>query len=181
MGGEPVRAGKHVFLCFALLSLLSGCSLLKDWNERQDIHASMLQGQTLLERGDFEGSLRQYQKVLSLAGSAPPGDTATFNMGLIYAHPLNPHRDNEQALGFFGRVIDDHPDSSWAAQAKIWTSVLRDAEQSRREMEQAKEVIEKSRQEIERARQIIQKSKQVMEKSQQVDIEIEQKRRERRK
>jgi tetratricopeptide (TPR) repeat protein len=172
MGGEPVRTGKYVFLCFALLSLLPSCSVLKDWSDQREIHASMLQGQALLERGDFEGSLRQYQKVLSLAGADPPADGATFAIGLIYAHPQNPQKNNEKALGSFTRVIDGHPYSSWVEQAKIWTGVLREIEKSRHEIERAKEVIEKSRQEVERARQIIEKSKQV-------DIEIEQKRRER--
>jgi TolA-binding protein len=139
----------------------------------------MVQGQALLERGDFDGSLQHYRRVLLLAGSGPPADSALFNIGLIYAHPENPRRDNEKAVGSFNTVVDRYPQSQWVGQAKIWLGVLREAEKSRDDIERARVVIENFRQEVEKSRQVIEKSKQVIERSRQVDIEIEQKRRDR--
>jgi tetratricopeptide (TPR) repeat protein len=80
--------------------------------------------QQLLGKGDYEGSLRESQKVLELAKDNSPADTAVFHMGLIYAHPNNPKKDNKRAIGFFGRVVKSYPDSPWIEQAKIWVGVL---------------------------------------------------------
>ena len=45
-------------------------------------------------------------------------------MGLVYAHPKNPKKDNKRAIAFFNRVVKSYPDSPWTEQAKIWVGVL---------------------------------------------------------
>jgi len=198
MGGKPVRPGQQVLLCLALLGLVSGCSLLTDLRERAEIRDAMVQGQALFDRGDFSGSLREYQRVQSLARETSPSDAASFSIALIYADPRNPQRDNQQAIGGFRGVIARHPESPWVDQSRIWIAVLEDLartkreieesklevekskqalEQSRREIEKSKQLLDQSKQEIEKLKQEVEKSKQVLEKSRQVDIEIEQKRR----
>jgi hypothetical protein len=72
--------------------------------------------------------VRENQKVLAMAKQETPADTATFNMGLIYAHPKNPKKDNKRAIGFFNRVIKSFPESPLVEQAKIWVGVLDDVE-----------------------------------------------------
>ena len=97
-------------------------------------------------------------------------------------------------------LVAAHPQSPWAAQAKIWMAVLDEKERSNATLEKSrqateklqaeidrlnrlieisKEEVEKSRQEVERSKQVVEQSKQALEKSNQVDIEIEQKKRER--
>jgi hypothetical protein len=198
MGGKPVRAGQQVFLCLALLSLIAGCSYFSELAQRGEINDSMRRGQVLFARGDFSGSLEEYQRILSIAQGSPPSDLASFNTGLIYAHPGNPLRDDQKAIGAFQWVITHHPESPWVDQSRIWIGVLEDLaqakrqiaeskremeksnqalERSRREVELAKQTLGQSKQEIDKLRQEIEKSKQASEKSRQVDIEIEQKRR----
>jgi len=165
----------------------------------------MLQGQTLFARGDFSGSLKEYQRVQSLAQEASPSDAASFNIALIYADPRNPLRDNQKAMGAFQGIMARYPESPWVDQSRIWIATFEDLaqtkweieeskleveksrqviEQSQREVEksnklldQSKQEIEKLKQEIEKSKQEIERSKQVLEKSRQVDIEIERKRR----
>ena len=198
MGGKPVRPGQQVFLCLALLGLVSGCSLLTDLRERAAIREAMLQGQALFARGDFSGALKEYQRVQSLAQEATPSDAASFNIALIYADPRNPQKDNQKAMGGFQGVIARYPESSWADQSRIWIAAFDDlaraqreireskleldksrqvTEQSRREIEKSRQLLDQSKQEIEKLKQEIEKSRQALEKSRQVDIEIEQKRR----
>jgi tetratricopeptide (TPR) repeat protein len=117
-------------------------------------------GKELLAQGDFEGALKQNQKVLSLSGNNPPGDEALFNMGLIYAHSGNPKKDYGKSIGFFKKLTKDYPQSPFVEQVRIWTGVL---------------------QENEKLNQTIQKLNQVIEGSKQVDIEIEEKKREKAK
>ena len=100
----------------------------------------------------------------------------------------------------FSKVISDYAESPWVEQAKIWVGVLQQAERSAQEAEITREAIEqskqaversrqdaekfklaaeKSKQEVDRTRQEMEKSRQVLERANQIDIEIEQKKRDR--
>lgn len=101
-------------------------------------------GKRLLDSGDFKGSLVENQKVLSRFPNAPPGDSALFNMALVYAHYRNPARDYNKSIVYFKRLITEFPQSTLLEQAKVWIEVLET-------MEKAKQVdieIEKKRKEL---------------------------------
>ena len=156
MGGKSSRARQHVYIRITLLILFfGGCGASqkelpkvnvpapevvlqpqplpepppvieepKESLERREANDYLILAQNLMAKGDYEGSLRESQKVLGLLNDQSPADTAIFNMGLIYAHPKNPKKDNKRAIYFFNRVIKGYPDSPWAEQAKIWVGVL---------------------------------------------------------
>ena len=156
MGGKSSRARQHVYIRITLLILFcGGCAASqkevpkvnvpvpevvlqpqplpepppvieepKEALERREANEYLILAQNLMAKGDYEGSLRESQKVLGLLNDQSPADTAIFNMGLIYAHPKNPKKDNKRAIYFFNRVIKGYPDSPWAEQAKIWVGVL---------------------------------------------------------
>jgi tetratricopeptide (TPR) repeat protein len=129
----------------------------EEWEQARE---SFLLSQRLLAEGNYEGAIKQNQKILSLSGQNPPGDEALFNMGLIHAHPGNPKRDYTKSLALFKRLTKDHPQSPWVEQAKTWVGVLQENEKMSRSIEELSRVIEKSKQ---------------------VDIEIEEKKREKAK
>ena len=202
MGGKRIGQRQHFYFCLALLIFFAGCSLLQESNRRQEMRKALAAADDLLLRGDFDGSIKSYQSVVAQAQGKPPADVASYQMGLAYAHPENPNRDLQKAVNSFSYVVSDYPQSRWAEQARVWLGVLREAQESQREIEQSRQAIEKSKQEIERNRlaieksreeieksraelektkQEIEKSRQVIEKSKQVDIEIDQKRRDRRR
>ena len=114
------------------------------------VRERLLRGQKLLAQGDYEGAIHENQKVLSMVTYRLPGDEALFNMGLIYAHSGNPKKDFEKSIEFFKKLIKDYPESPLVEQSKIWVEVL---------------------QKNEELNQVIQKLKQV-------DIEIEERKRE---
>lgn len=197
MGRERIRAGKQVHFCVALLILVAGCTGLNFGSEVRD---SMRHGQMLLAQGDYDGSIKEYQRALRFAHDRSPADAALFNLGLIYLDPQNPRKNDQKAINSFAEIIAAHPQSPWAAQAKIWMAVLDEKERSNEDLEKSrqasqklqqeidglnrlieisKQEVEKSRQEVEKSKQVVEKSKQALEKSNQVDIEIEQKKRER--
>jgi TolA-binding protein len=94
----------------------------------------------LFKRGDYDGSLKENQRVLSISGKNPPGDKALFNMGLISAHWENPKKDYAKSLLFFKKVLTDYPQSPWAEEAKIWIGVLQENEKLKKVIEKFKEV-----------------------------------------
>src|SRR5918999_243319 len=54
--------------------------------ERREADERLILAQNLLAKGDYEGSLRESQRVVVLSKDQSPADTAIFNMGLVYAH-----------------------------------------------------------------------------------------------
>jgi tetratricopeptide (TPR) repeat protein len=131
--------------------------MIQEWQEARE---PFLLSQKLLAEGNFEGALKENQRILSLSGQNPPGDEALFNMGLIHAHPGYPKRDTTKSLALFRRLIKDYPRSPWVEQARAWAAVLQENEKLSRSVEELNRVIEKSKQ---------------------VDIEIEEKKREKAK
>jgi len=185
MGRKRTRAREFIFLCIAglIFCVLFGCALLiekdkakfkREETQKQEIQKEELQkeealkilskhlarAKKLLEQRDFDGSLMESQKVLDLSSQNPPGDEALFNMGLIYAHFRNPKKDYSKSIGFFRRLMGEYPQSPLVEQTRVWVRVL---------------------QESEKLSQTIQKLNQVIEESKHVDIEIEERKREKAK
>lgn len=119
-------------------------------NEQKGAREPLLRGQRFMAQGDFESASNEITRVLSLSPGTPPEDEALYSLALIYAHSGNPRRDYNRSVDFFKRLLKDHPKSPWAEHAKIWMTVLEENE----------------------------KLSQIIEKSKQVDLEIEEKKRE---
>lgn len=130
---------------------------IEEWEQTRK---PFLLSEKLLAEGNYEGVLMENQRILSLSGQNPPADEALFNMGLIHVHPAYPKRDATKSLALFRRLIKDHPRSPWVEQAKTWVTVLQENEKLSHSIEELNRVIEKSKQ---------------------VDIEIEEKKREKAK
>ena len=108
--------------------------------EHGEAREYLLRSQKLLAQGDYDGSILENQKVLSLPNPRSPKDEALFNLGLIYAHLGNPKRDSDKSIDFFKRVIKEYPKSPLVEQAKIWESVLREREELNQVIEKLKQV-----------------------------------------
>ncbi len=170
MGRERTRAGKFFYLCTAGLILFSllGCMTFnkeftsgpsqevsrdKSYSPEESIKPAcdrLLRSKKLFHLGDYAGSLKESQRILSLPGKNSLKDQALFQMGLIYAHVDNPQRDSGKALDSFKKIIKDYPKSPLADEAKVWVGMLQENV----------------------------KLSQVIEKTKQVDISVEEKKRE---
>jgi tetratricopeptide (TPR) repeat protein len=172
MGRKRPGTGKYVHFCIAILTCLalSQCAaldrspLLQRLLPQDEARQHLAQAQKLLAQGDYEAALEENQKVLSLAANGPPGGEALFNIGLIYAHPGNPKRDYAKSISFFKRLIKEYPQSLYSERAKIWVQIIQ-------ESESAKRVAATLTQEND-------KLKHMIEESRKVDVEIEEKKRE---
>ena len=125
--------------------------------EEREARQPFLNSRELLSREKYEEAFKEIQKILTASPRQSLEDEALFQAGLIYAHPANPKRDFAKAITFFKKLMKDHPQSPWTELAKDWTGMLR---------------------ENDRLNQAVEKLNQTIEKSKQVDIEIEEKRRE---
>jgi len=184
MGRERTRTGKYIYFCAAGLIFfsLSSCSTMKrevSWSSKQEISPvksqtqeevanpaseDLLRAKKLFDLGDCAGSLKENQKILSRSAKNDPRDQALFNIGLIYAYAENPQRDMGKALHFFKAVLKEYPQSPLGGEARVWVGVLQ-------ENEKLSQLVQKFKQENEELNQVIEKSKQV-------DIDVEEKKRE---
>jgi tetratricopeptide (TPR) repeat protein len=133
LGREHFRKRQHLYLCIAGLAFYSfcGCAAMREVETRNNADKSLLRGQELFAKGDYEGALRENQAVVSAFDKEPPGDKALFSMGLIFAHQNNPQRDYEKSMSFFTKLIEDYPQSALAEQAKIWVHILESPEKEK--------------------------------------------------
>ena len=114
----------------------------------------LLRAQDLLAQGEYDRAINENERLLGLGILE---DEALFNLGMIALHPGNPKRDSVRGPGILRRLIKDYPQSPWSERAKAVLGVF---------------------QENEKLTQDIEKLRQVFERSKQVDVEIEEKRRE---
>lgn len=192
MGRKSARQRKHLHLCLAVL-IFSACTIVTQTRRPQDREESFFAAaQRSIALGDFEDVTEKAETILSTSDGNPPGDEALFTLGTVYLHPENPRRDSAMANRLFTRVLIEYPQGVWATQARIWVELLeangtleevnkklnetntaldQSIKKTREEHEQSLQALKKLREENETLHQLIKKMKQV-------DIEIEEKKRE---
>ena len=99
-------AGRNLLLAclIPLLLLAGGCSnfLAK---------SALEEANNLFRQGKFSDSLARYGEIMKQHPGA--ADRALFEMGFIYAHPGNEHKDYFKALECFETIIRDYPESRY--------------------------------------------------------------------
>ena len=128
MGNKRERKGKHVFLYGAylliILLLIAGCGTTLNLQKRRQGNKHLNLAENLLNKGDYDAALEEYEAAASLFSGDSPGDNALLRMGLIWAHPDNPQRDYKKALECFQRLVRDFPDSSLREEAGVWSGAV---------------------------------------------------------
>lgn len=105
--------------------------LTRRTEEKKTANESLVRANRFFAQGDYEGALRENNRVLSAAGKNAPADEALFNSGLVYADYRNPKKDFKRSLGFFERIVKEFPQSPLVQQSEIWIRVLRVIEKSK--------------------------------------------------
>jgi tetratricopeptide (TPR) repeat protein len=162
MGGEQIRARKHLYFCIASLIFISlfGCAGMKDaWLPNQ-AREYLLRGQKLFSQGNYNGAVAEFQKVLSLPPDKPLKDEALFNTGLVYAHFGNPKRDYEKSLNLFLKLLNDYPKSDQVEQAKIWVGVLLENLEATKKVGKLQEAMKNREEKIETFKEMIKRKQQ---------------------
>jgi outer membrane protein assembly factor BamD (BamD/ComL family) len=107
---------------------------------RDESKEHLLKGQQLLAMGQYEASIREYLKVMSIAPNGPPGDEASFTVGLIYAYSKFQKKDHGKAVSSLTKIIKEYPHSNWSGQAKILLDLIQENEKLKNMIEQSKKV-----------------------------------------
>jgi TolA-binding protein len=200
MGRKPIRTRKRFLFCIAglIFLLINSCALLEKFQgtdqseisqaekekkaeeekKEQVAFRHLLKGRELFTQGDFEGSFRENQAIVSYYPERSFADEALFMIGLIYAHSANPKRDFGKAFDQMRKVIKEYPNSHFAQQAKAWIGVFQINEKINKENEKLSKENEKLNKVNEKLMKVHEKLSKMLEEYKQVDIEIEDKKRE---
>ena len=157
MGGKRGWTRQYLYYGIACIVALAGsgcCAQLKtlcpDRSPVQQVQPQpcvrLQEAREQIDRGDFDGAARMYQDALSRPGTERRTSELLFELGLVYAHHDNPKKDYRKALGYFTRLVREHPRSALAEEAKIWIDVLDSMEKAKRvdiQIEEMKKVLTK--------------------------------------
>lgn len=108
MGKKQDRAGGFYNLFCACIMmapiLICGCSQFQ-------VRSAFMEANDSFGRGNYEDSLRQYERIIERAPSA--GDRVLFEMGIIYAYPKNERKDYQKSMECFQKLIMNYPESTY--------------------------------------------------------------------
>jgi tetratricopeptide (TPR) repeat protein len=199
MGRGRTLAGKFIYFCSAglVFFLLAGFTTPTEViaaSSRQDVSPprapkqkepakptveDLLRAKGLFDLGDYVAAMEENQKIISRSPKNSLREQALFNMGLIYSHVENPQRNLGKALQFFKTVLKEYPQGPLTGETKVLVGVLQEKEQLSQMIEKFKHEKEGMSQEIERYKRENKELNQMIEKFKQVDVDVEEKQRER--
>ncbi|HXE96379.1 MAG TPA: L,D-transpeptidase family protein, partial [Dongiaceae bacterium] len=111
-GKKQMRMNAHLnlfFVCIILTPILiCGCSHLNE---------GLQEANDFFSQGSYEASLGKYQQLVEEYPTT--GDRVLFEMGIIYAHPGNEHKDYQKSLECFEKLIKDYPVSEYRKDSEL--------------------------------------------------------------
>jgi tetratricopeptide (TPR) repeat protein len=120
MGKKQSRPGKHFcffFFCIILSPvLICGCG---HFHEGYLARSTFKEANDFFSQGSYGASLSKYEQILEQYPTL--GDRVLFEMGIIYAHPLNDQKDYQKSLECFQRLIKDYPESGYRQDSEMMT------------------------------------------------------------
>ena len=119
--------------------LLSGCAGHKARPISREAH-------DLFNRGEYEASLSKYEEVIQIHPEIK--DRVLFEMGVIYSHPGNEHKDYQKALDCFQEIVRDYPDSAYRQDSEMMIFQIHNVINKDKLIAAQKKHIEASRQEL---------------------------------
>lgn len=118
MGKKKSWIGEHLnffFVCIIITPILIfGCSHL---NEGFQAKSTFKEANDLFIKGSYNASLSKYQQFIEKYPTT--GDRVLFEMGIIYAYPMNEQKDYQKSLECFQKLVKDYPESGYRKDSEM--------------------------------------------------------------
>lgn len=118
MGKKKSWIGEHLnffFVCIIITPILIfGCSHL---NEGFQAKSTFKEANDLFIQGSYNASLSKYQQFIEKYPTT--GDRVLFEMGIIYAYPMNEQKDYQKSLECFQKLVKDYPESGYRKDSEM--------------------------------------------------------------
>ncbi len=110
--GEYLRL---FFVCILMtFILIGGCSCFDGGLRARSISQ---EANDFFNQGDYEASLSKYEQIIEKHPAV--ADRVLFEMGIIYFHPRNEHKDYQKSLECFQKLVRDYPDSEYRRDSQM--------------------------------------------------------------
>ena len=161
------------FLWFIAVGLTAGCGGVQLRTPTSPVRASQH-----LDKADALGRVGRYSDARAayarvLAGRGAGADRALLGLARLALDPENPEKDERQAAVYLDRVLEEYPQSDWAADARTWRSVLRSVERLQREVRRHQHDVEHLRRDLHHEQQETGRLRRERERLRQIDLELE--------
>lgn len=121
----------------------------------------LLEARNRAQLGQYAEAITDYNKVLAQANRREHVEAAIFQLALLYANPNNPIQDLEKSQSYLKRLLSEHPDGSYLAEAQTLSSLIEELNQTRRDLnglrktnQSQDQTIKKLQQELDRLKAI---------------------------
>ncbi|TFH48646.1 MAG: tetratricopeptide repeat protein, partial [Bacteroidia bacterium] len=94
--------------------LISGCS---HFNDGRQAKTTFAEANDLYHQGNYAASLDKYSEIIDKYPAT--ADRALFEMGIVYAHSKNEHKDYQKSLECFQKLIKDYPGSEYRQNSEM--------------------------------------------------------------
>jgi L,D-peptidoglycan transpeptidase YkuD (ErfK/YbiS/YcfS/YnhG family) len=135
----------HLFLvCIIIIPmLLGGCGHLAEGSKARSIFK---EANDFFNQGNYKASLSIYQRIIEKYPAA--GDRVLFEMGIIYAYPLNEQKDYQKSVESFQKLIKDYPGSEYRQDSEMMVFQIQNVTIKDNTIAAQQKQIETSRQEL---------------------------------
>lgn len=123
----PIRVGLTPGLWLIVSVALSACSLFSptpDVTARSEADRMVREAEGQVRSGAYPAAARLFEEVIKRFPNSPVHDRALYGFARTLALSENSGHDYRQAHLYFDRLIREHPESVYAADARAWRGLL---------------------------------------------------------
>jgi tetratricopeptide (TPR) repeat protein len=110
------------FFAFMMIApiFICGCSSIDEGHQASSISQEACD---FFNQGKYEASLSKYEQIIERYPAV--ADMVLFEMGIIYAYPMNEQKDYQKSLEYFQRIVRDYPDSEYRRDSQMMIFQIR--------------------------------------------------------
>jgi tetratricopeptide (TPR) repeat protein len=118
MDKKQSRLGEYLYFFFACIIItpiiICGCG---HFYEGSPARPAIKEANDFLSQGNYKASLSKYEQIIVRYPKA--GDRVLFEIGVIYAFPMNQQKDYQKSLECFQKLIKDYPGSEYRQDSEV--------------------------------------------------------------
>ncbi len=165
-------------LLLATLALASGCGggarALAPAAPPDDGTWALRQADALVQAGALTDATRLLAEAAATATDSPSHDRVLYRLGRLLVDPANATIDYRQAFLTFERLVEAHPKSPYAPEARAWRELLDGYLARTQELQRASRELERRAAELLRATREVERRTQELERLKAIDLQVEQ-------
>jgi len=123
--------------------VICGCSYI---DKRLQIRSLSQEANNFFNQGKYEASLSKYEQIIEKHPAV--ADRVLFEMGIVYAYPMNEQKDYQKSLECFQKLVRDFPDSEYRLDSQMMILQIHNVIIKDKKIAMQQTQIETSRQEI---------------------------------